>query len=67
MRSEVEEVGRGQTRQAPVGLVKEFGLYAKGFGPRAGLTSVCFEKIHLAARWGDRLEGRRILASRETQ
>ena len=32
---------------------------------RAGLTSVCFEKIHLAVRW-ERLEGPRILASRET-
>ena len=52
----LRDVGRGQTRQAPVGFVKEFGLYAKGIGEprqdfmqRAGLGRVCFEKIHLAA------------------
>lgn len=30
VRSDVEEVGRGQTKQGPGGFIKEFGLYILG-------------------------------------
>lgn len=71
MRSKAEDIGRGQTRQAPVGFVKEFSLYAKGIEgaparfyaeSRADLC-VFSQKIHLAALG---IEGPGILASRET-